>query len=169
MNKTIYLAGGCFWGLQAYMKKLPGVLETEVGYANGKIENPSYEEVCKNDTGHAETVKVVYNSERLSLEMLLKAFFEVVDPTQLNEQGEDKGTQYRNGIFYVENEDVSVIREAIEAVKAIYDKPVVTEMGELENFYPAEEYHQDYLDKNPGGYCHINLFDAEKFIRENHL
>lgn len=169
MNKTIYLAGGCFWGVQAYMKKLPGILETETGYANGKTEHPSYEEVCKNDTGHAETVRVVYNPEILPLEILLKAFFKVVDPTQLNQQGEDVGTQYRNGVFYIEDADKPVIEEMIEHLKKMYRKPVVTEVKALENFYPAEEYHQYYLDKNPTGYCHINLFDAEEFLRENEL
>lgn len=168
-NKTIYLAGGCFWGVQAYMKKLPGVIETETGYANGRTEAPSYEEVCKNDTGHAETVKVVYDSEVLPLGILLKAFFKVVDPTQWNEQGEDKGTQYRNGVFYVSEEDVPVIEEMVAWLERIHEDPVVTEVKALENFYPAEEYHQNYLDKNPSGYCHINLFDAEEFIRENHL
>ena len=169
MSKIIYLAGGCFWGVQAYMKKLPGILETEVGYANGKTECPSYEEVCKNDTGHAETVKIVYDAEILPLGILLKAFFKVVDPTQLNEQGGDKGTQYRNGVFYVDKEDIPTIEEMIETMKNRCDKPIVTEVKELENFYTAEEYHQNYLEKNPSGYCHINLFDAEEFIRENNL
>lgn len=169
MNQTIYLAGGCFWGVQAYMKKLPGVIETETGYANGKTEYVTYEEVCKKDTGHAETVRVVYDPEILPLEILLKAFFEVVDPTQLNQQGGDIGTQYRNGVFYVEEEDRAVIEQIIEYLQKINQKPVVTEVKPLESFCAAEEYHQHYLDKNPTGYCHINLFDAEKFIRENGL
>lgn len=169
MNKTIYLAGGCFWGVQAYMKKLPGVLETETGYANGKTERPAYEEVCKNDTGHAETVRVVYDPDILPLGILLKAFFKVVDPTQLNRQGGDVGIQYRNGVFYAEAEDKAVIEEMIAYLQTKYQEEVVTEVKPLENFYPAEEYHQYYLDKNPTGYCHINLFDAEEFIRENGL
>lgn len=169
MKKTIYLAGGCFWGVQAYMKKLPGVIETETGYANGKTENPSYEEVCKNDTGHAETVRVVYDPEILPLGVLLNAFFKVVDPTQLNRQGEDVGTQYRNGVFYVEEKDQPIVAEMVEHLQKMHQETVVTEVRELENFYPAEEYHQHYLEKNPTGYCHINLFDAEEFIRENGL
>jgi peptide methionine sulfoxide reductase msrA/msrB len=166
MKNTIYLAGGCFWGVQAYMKKLPGILETEAGYANGNTVNPSYEEVCKKNTGHAETVRVVYEEETISLEIILCAFFKVVDPTQLNRQGGDVGTQYRNGVFYEREEDRSVIENVVERLRESYREPVVTEIKRLENFYPAEAYHQDYLDKNPGGYCHINLFDAEAFIEE---
>lgn len=169
MKKTIYLAGGCFWGVQAYINKLPGVIDTEVGYANGTTERPSYEEVCKNETGHAETVRVVYDSEKIPLGILLKAFFKVVDPTQLNRQGEDVGTQYRNGVFYVEEADLPVIEEMTEWLSAVNEEPVVTEVKKLACFYPAEEYHQEYLAKNPSGYCHINLFDAEEFIRENEL
>ena len=167
MKNTIYLAGGCFWGVQAYMKKLPGVLETEAGYANGKTENPSYEEVCKKNTGHAETVRVVYDAKIIPLEILLRAFFTVVDPTQLNRQGGDIGTQYRNGVFYEREEDLAVIEKVVAGLRESYADPVVTEIQRLENFYPAEAYHQDYLDKNPGGYCHINLFDAEAFIRKH--
>lgn len=134
MKKTIYLAGGCFWGVQAYMKKLPGVIETETGYANGKTENPSYEEVCKNDTGHAETVRVVYNPEILPLGVLLNAFFKVVDPTQLNRQGEDVGTQYRNGVFYVEEEDQPIVAEMVEHLQKMHQETVVTEVRELGTF-----------------------------------
>lgn len=169
MKNTIYLAGGCFWGVQAYMEKLPGILETETGYANGKTENPTYEEVCRNDTGHAEAVRIVYDSDVLPLAILLKAFFKVVDPTQLNRQGGDVGTQYRNGVFYVDETDKPAIEDMIAYLQKINDRPVVTEVKKLENFYSAEEYHQHYLDKNPTGYCHINLFDAEEFIRENGL
>lgn len=169
MKQTIYLAGGCFWGVQAYMEKLPGIVETEAGYANGNTENPSYEEVLRKATGHAETVRVVYDSDILPLMLLLKAFFKVVDPTQLNRQGGDVGTQYRNGVFYVEEADRPVIEDAVAHLRELYDRPVVTEVKPLENFYPAEEYHQHYLDKTPSGYCHINLFDAEEFIRENGL
>lgn len=147
MSKTIYLAGGCFWGVQAYMDKIPGILETEVGYANGNTENPSYEEVCKNNTGHAETVRVVYDPEIIPLGMLLNAFFTVVNPTELNKQSEDEGTQYRNGVYYVDEQDIPVIEEIIEMLRSRYTKPVVTEVKELENFYPAEEYHQKYLVK----------------------
>lgn len=164
--KTIYFAGGCFWGMEAFMKKLPGVAETTAGYANGRTENPTYQEVCSNTTGHAETVKVVYDPEQISLELLLKAFFKVVDPTELNRQGGDVGEQYRNGIYYVDVEDRPVIEAAIEKEKQKYANPVVTECMPLACFYDAEEYHQDYLNKNPAGYCHINLLDADEFIAE---
>lgn len=164
--KTIYFAGGCFWGMEAFMKKLPGVEKTTVGYANGKTEYPTYEEVCSHTTGHAETVRVVYDPEQICLELLLKAFFKVVDPTELNRQGEDIGDQYRNGIYYVDEEDRPVIEAAIQEEKVKYEQPVVTECVPLDCFYDAEEYHQDYLDKNPTGYCHINLLDADEFIAE---
>lgn len=164
--KTIYFAGGCFWGMEAFMKKLPGVKETTVGYANGTKENPSYEEVCSNTTGHAETVRVSYDPGQISLELLLKAFFKVVDPTELNRQGGDVGEQYRNGIYYVDEQDRPVIEEAIKDQQDKYDQTVVTECKKLSCFYTAEEYHQDYLEKNPTGYCHINLLDAEEFVAE---
>lgn len=164
--KTIYFAGGCFWGMEAFIKKLPGVMETAVGYANGTKANPTYEEVCSHTTGHAETVRVVYDPSQITLEMLLKAFFKVVDPTELNRQGGDVGEQYRNGIYYTDEEDRKTIEAAIRAVREKYDQPVVTECRKLVCFYDAEEYHQDYLDKNPTGYCHINLLDAEEFIEE---
>jgi len=163
----IYLAGGCFWGVEKYIKLIRGVLDTQVGYANGKTENPTYEEVCRNNTGHAETVKVVYDPQVLKLELLLDLYFEAIDPTSLNRQGGDVGTQYRTGIYYTDENDLDVITRVIEEQQKKYDKPIVTEVLPLKNFYPAEEYHQDYLDKNPGGYCHIgqNLF--EKAARAN--
>ena len=151
----IYLAGGCFWGMEKYLRSIRGVLSTEVGYANGRTENPSYEEVCRSDTGHAETVKVIYNAEILPLPFLLELYFDAVDPTSVNRQGGDAGTQYRTGIYYVDESDLPVIRRAIENLQKRCDKPVAIEVKPLSNFYPAEEYHQRYLDKNPGGYCHI--------------
>lgn len=164
--KTVYFAGGCFWGMEAFLKRLPGVKETIVGYANGTKANPSYEEVCSHTTGHAETVCVTYDPKEIPLKVLLKAFFYVVDPTQLNRQGGDIGEQYRNGIYYIEEEDAEVIEQAIREQQLRYDRPVVTECKKLSCFYRAEEYHQDYLTKNPTGYCHINLLDAEDFIAE---
>lgn len=166
---TIYLAGGCFWGLEAYMKKLPGVYDTDVGYANGTTENPSYEEVCRNNTGHAETVKVVYDPAGLSTELLLEGFFKVVDPTSVNKQGNDRGSQYRSGIYYVDEADKAVAEAVTAKVQERFTAPIATEILPLDNFYLAEDYHQDYLDKNPGGYCHINLNDADEFIEENNL
>ena len=129
--KTIYFAGGCFWGMEAFIKKLPGVKETAVGYANGTKANPTYEEVCSHTTGHAETVRVVYDPSQITLEMLLKAFFKVVDPTELNRQGGDVGEQYRNGIYYTDEEDRKTIEAAIRAVREKYDQPVVTECRKL--------------------------------------
>lgn len=166
---TIYLAGGCFWGIEAYMKKLPGVADTDVGYANGNTENPTYEQVCGGDTGYAETVKVVYDPDTITTEQLLDGFFKVVDPTSVNKQGNDRGDQYRSGIYYTEEEDKAIAKEAVAKQQKKYTAPIVTEVLPLKNFYLAEEYHQDYLDKNPGGYCHINLKDADQFIKEEGL
>ena len=154
--KTIYLAGGCFWGCQKYFDLIPGVVETEVGYANGPTPNPSYEEV-KRDSGHAETVRVAYDPGALPLRELLEAFFRVIDPTSVNRQGEDEGIQYRTGIYYVDGADLDVIRPALAELAARYDAPLAVECKPLENFYPAEEYHQKYLEKNPNGYCHIRF------------
>lgn len=166
---TIYLAGGCFWGIEAYMKKLPGVRDTDVGYANGNTENPTYEQVCYDNTGHAETVKVVYAPALISTEQLLDGFFKVVDPTSINRQGNDRGSQYRSGIYYVDEADKAIAESAAARQKENYKDPVVTEILPLNQFYLAEDYHQDYLDKNPGGYCHINLNAADEFIGEEGL
>lgn len=166
---TIYLAGGCFWGIEAYMKKLPGVYDTDVGYANGNTKNPTYEQVCYNNTGHAETVKVVYDTTRITTAQLLDGFFEVVNPTSVNKQGNDRGSQYRSGIYYVDAEDRDTAEAAVAKQQEKYSLPVVTEVLPLDNFYLAEDYHQDYLDKNPNGYCHIDLSDADKFIEKNSL
>ena len=166
---TIYLAGGCFWGLEGYFKRLPGVGATQVGYANGRTENPSYEDVCYKDTGHAETVLVTYNPAVLPIATLLDAFFAVVDPTSVDRQGNDRGTQYRSGIYYTDEADRAEIEAAVERQRPLYAQPIATEVLPLENFYTAEEYHQDYLDKNPGGYCHIDLSAADRFAKENGL
>ena len=163
---TIYLAGGCFWGIEAYVKKLPGVYDTTAGYANGNTEAPTYQEVCYSNTGHTETVQVVYDTSRITTEQLLDGFFKVVDPTSVNQQGNDHGSQYRSGIYYVDEADQAVAEAAVAAQQKAYKAPVVTEVLPLDNFYPAEDYHQDYLDKNPGGYCHIDLRDADEFIAE---
>ena len=154
--KTIYLAGGCFWGCQKYFDLLPGVCGTEVGYANGPIAHPSYEQV-KAHAGHAETVKVDYDPAVLPLQTLLEKYFAVIDPTAVNHQGEDTGIQYRTGIYYTQIEDAPVIDEALRALAARYDQPLAVEHQALENFYPAEEYHQKYLEKHPDGYCHIHF------------
>lgn len=153
----IWLAGGCFWGAEAFFKHVPGVIYTEVGYANGKTENPAYEEVCHGNTGHAETVHIKYNPGRLSLKHLLDYFFRIIDPTILNRQGHDTGTQYRTGIYYQAPADKSIIEAYINNKQKEYSQKILTEVLPLNNFYRAEEYHQEYLDKNPGGYCHIDL------------
>lgn len=165
--REMYLAGGCFWGIEAYLKKLPGIYDTDVGYANGNTENPTYEEVCYEKTGHAETVKVTYDTSVLSTEKLLKAFFKVIDPTSKDKQGNDRGSQYRSGIYYVDDSDVPAMNNAIKKQQIKYKNAFVTEILPLDNYYSAEKYHQDYLDKNPNGYCHINLNDADKFIKED--
>ena len=154
-KKTIYFAGGCFWGVEHFFKGVDGVLEAVPGYANGNTENPSYKEVYTDTTGHAETVKVTYNPDRVSLEMLLKLFFTVTDPLTLNRQGHDEGTRYRSGVFYADAEDRPVIEQAFRQTEARLGVPIVTELEPLRCFYPAEEYHRDYLDKNPEGYCHL--------------
>lgn len=164
MSKSIYLAGGCFWGCEKYFSLLPGVTATQVGYANGQTENPSYEQVCREHTGHAETVKVTYDPQVISLPFLLACYFEVIDPTAVNRQGGDVGTQYRTGIYYVDASDQQIIAESLHELQQKHEKPIAVEAKPLENFYAAEAYHQKYLDKNPGGYCHIgsSMFEMAK-------
>ena len=157
MQNEIYLAGGCFWGVEAYFLRLKGINSTEVGYANGEIDNPTYEEVCIGQTGYAETVCVEYNPEIITLEALLFHFFKIIDPTTLNRQAFDAGTQYRSGIYYTNDDDIDIIKNVIRDEQKKYRKPILTEVKKLENYYKAEEYHQKYLEKNPNGYCHINL------------
>lgn len=164
-NKLIYLAGGCFWGAEKYIGLVNGVLETEVGYANGNTKNPTYEDVCRSNTGHAETVKVIYNPEELSLENLLKLFYKVIDPTAVNRQGNDIGSQYRTGIYYVDKEDEAIIKASLDELQKEYKEPIAIELVELKNYYIAEEYHQMYLDKNPSGYCHIGELEFHE-LRE---
>lgn len=163
--KEIYLAGGCFWGTQKYLSLIPGVTKTDVGYANGRTENPSYEQVCRENTGHAETVHLMYDERFISLSFLLEQFFKVIDPTVLNRQGNDIGTQYRTGIYFTHPEDEADILKALQALQEKIKKKVVVEVLPLANYYLAEEYHQDYLDKNPSGYCHISYgkFDEARF------
>ena len=155
--KEIWLAGGCFWGVEAYIARIYGVYDTVSGYANGKTENPSYEDVCRKNTGHAETVYVKYDPRIVTLEEILYFYFKVIDPTILNRQGNDTGEQYRTGIYYKEPSDFEVIINVIAQEQKKYGKPILTEVLPLNNFYKAEDYHQDYLEKNPGGYCHIDF------------
>ena len=158
----IYLAGGCFWGTEKYLSSIRGVLSTQVGYANGETENPTYEDVCHHETGHAETVRVVYDPVILQLEFLLELYYESIDPVSVNRQGGDSGTQYRTGIYYVNDEDRQVVERSVAQLQKRYNKPIAIEVEPLRNFSPAEEYHQKYLDKHPSGYCHISRAKFEK-------
>jgi len=156
--KTIYLAGGCFWGTDAYMARVLGVAETESGYANGMTPLPvTYEEVYTDTTGYAEVVKVVYDVTRVTLAEVLDEFFSITNPTTLNKQANDVGTRYRSGIYYVDEADIPIIESAIAKVQAGFAEPVVTTIEPLVNYQVAEAYHQNYLDKNPNGYCHVQF------------
>lgn len=163
-QNVIYFAGGCFWGTEHFFKQVRGVTATEVGYANGNFDKPTYEQVSTGNTGAAETVKVTYDPEIVDLGLLVDLYFKTIDPTSLNQQGNDKGTQYRSGIFYADKNDEKLIREKIKELSKNYFQKIVVECEPLRKFYHAETYHQNYLDKNPGGYCHIEpgLFDMAK-------
>ena len=155
MTKEIYFAGGCFWGTEHFFKQIEGVIETEVGFANGHTENPTYKEVYTDQTGFAETVYVKYNPDVVSLEFLLNMFFKAIDPTSLNKQGEDEGTRYRTGVYYTSDDDLAVIEKVFAQEQQNHQQPLAVEKLPLQNYYSAEDYHQDYLDKNPTGYCHL--------------
>jgi len=161
--KTIYLAGGCFWGMQKFLDQFGGVLNTEVGYANGPDRAPSYEEVC-HDSGHAETVRIDYDPTLITLSRLLEYYFMVIDPLSVNRQGGDRGIQYRTGIYYTDEAQRPEIEAVYQAEEKKAGSKLAVELAPLRNFFPAEEYHQKYLDKNPGGYCHIprSFFEMEK-------
>lgn len=152
--KTIWLAGGCFWGTQKFFDQFEGVVRTETGYANGPEKKPSYEDVCA-DSGHAETVRIDYDERRISLTQLLQYYFTVIDPLSVNRQGHDSGIQYRTGIYYEDEKDLEEIRAEYSRQEEKAGARLAVEVEPLRNFFPAEEYHQKYLDKNPGGYCHI--------------
>jgi methionine-S-sulfoxide reductase len=157
-NDEIYLAGGCYWGLEKLLIDLSGVNETEVGFVGGHVKNVCYKEVTKGDTGHAETVKVNFDSSQLSLEDLLRYFFKIHDPTTLNQQGNDRGSQYRSAIFYTHDNQRIIAEEIIQLVNqsSAWNSPILTEIEKFDVFYPAEESHQKYLQKNPDGYsCHF--------------
>ena len=153
--KTIYLAGGCFWGTQHFFDQFSAVLTTETGYANGRTDAPSYEDVRYRNTGHAETVKITYDEARMPTGQLLRYYFMTIDPLSLNRQGGDVGTQYRTGIYYDDESLLPDIRAAVAEEEAKVGEPLAVEVLPLRQFFRAEEYHQDYLVKNPGGYCHI--------------
>lgn len=155
--KKIVLAGGCFWGVEEFLSRINGVIYTEVGYANGRTDNPTYEDVCYKNTYFAEACLVEYDEKVLSLEDLLKEYWSIIDPTVLNRQGPDVGSQYRTGIYYLNDNDIETILKSKEENQMNYDKKIVTEVVPLITYYKAEEYHQKYLKKNPNGYCHIKL------------
>ena len=162
--RDIYFAGGCFWGVEEYFSRIPGVHDVTVGYAGGAKENPTYEEVCSGKTGHAETVHVRYDPKIVSLKTLAEQFFEIIDPFSVNRQGNDMGSQYRTGMYYVDARDEPVLASVMAEAREEHGKPPAVELLPLRNYYLAEEEHQDYLRKNPGGYCHIN-FSSLKDIR----
>jgi methionine-S-sulfoxide reductase len=156
-KETATLAGGCFWGMEEIIRSIPGVIETNVGYTGGKVDNPNYNIVKLGTTNHAESVEVIFDPTKLSFKDLLGYFFRMHDPTTLNQQGNDKGTQYRSVIFYHSENQKKVAEEKIKEIESSkkWDKPIVTQLVPATKFYLAEDYHQDYLKKNPGGYtCH---------------
>ena len=159
-QRIIYLAGGCFWGLEAYMERIQGVTDAVSGYANGKGDTTNYQ--LLHATDHAETVKVTYDPDKISLDKLLQYYFRVIDPTSINKQGNDRGRQYRTGIYYQNEQDKAVIEAALKTLQSKYQEPIQIEVEPLKNYVEAEEYHQDYLKKNPNGYCHIDIKKADE-------
>ena len=157
MIKSIYFAGGCFWGTEHFFKQIEGVTFTETGYANGSTPDPTYRQVYTDTTGYAETVHVEYDNDVIDLEFLVRMFFKAIDPTSLNRQGEDVGTRYRTGIYYTDAEELPCIKKIYDEIGRQYENPLVVELEPLKNFYRAEDYHQDYLENNPDGYCHLPL------------
>ena len=166
--KEIYLAGGCFWGTEHYFKQIDGVVDTEVGYANGTTEDPTYKEVCTDKTGFAETVHVRYDPNKVSLRFLLEMYFKAIDPTSVNQQGHDIGTQYRTGVYYTDSADEATIKEIFTEQQQYVKGMIAVENLPLKNFYKAEDYHQNYLDKNPDGYCHLpkSLFEFARKAKD---
>ncbi len=169
--KKIYFAGGCFWGTDHLFSLVDGVVKTTAGYANSLVPYPSYEQVCTGRTGAAETVEVEYDDTKVGLTDLLSIYFRSIDPTSLNRQGNDIGTQYRTGIYYTDEADIPVIEAFVAMVQRRHKEPLVVEVEKLENFYPAELYHQEYLYKNPQGYCHVDpaLFEEVRNRKPRNL
>ena len=161
--RSLYLAGGCFWGMQKFFDQFTAVVSTQVGYANGPDDAPSYQDVCQN-SGHAETVRIDYDETKLSLPELLDLYFMVIDPLSVNKQGGDEGIQYRTGVYYTDPDQLPDIQAAFDGEAQKVGTPLAVELLPLQNFFPAEEYHQKYLEKNPGGYCHIpqRMFSLRK-------
>ena len=163
--REIFFAGGCFWGVESYFSQVPGVRYATVGYANGDTANPSYQEVCTGKTGHAETVHLVYDPDQVSLQTLTEHFFLIINPLTLNRQGNDSGSQYRSGVYYTDEGDLELLQQVRDAEQEKYTAPIQTELLPLRCYYLAEDYHQDYLEKNPGGYCHIDFSSLADFPR----
>ena len=155
-QRDIWFAAGCFWGAQKFFKMIPGVEFTEVGFANGWEQNPTYEQVYTDTTGHAECVHVRYNPEAISLKELVRLYFKIIDPLSLNRQGEDEGTRYRTGVYYEDERDSDILSGEFRKIEKKLGCALAVELRHLNCFYRAEEYHQDYLDKTPGGYCHLS-------------
>lgn len=165
----IYFAGGCFWGIGAYFSLVPGVADTASGYANGTTEDPTYEDVCRGDTGFAETVRVRYDPDAVSLQNLVEHYFGLIDPLSVNRQSNDSGSQYRTGVYFVDEQDRALLEEAFAEEEALVGQPLAVELEPLENFYEAEAYHQDYLEKNPAGYCHVDFSGLRAFLEDGSL
>ena len=160
--KRIIFAGGCFWGVEAYFKQLKGVLKTTVGYANGNFANPTYKDLLDGKATHSEAVEILYDEDSINLEMLLDHLFRIIEPTNLDHQGGDFGRQYRTGIYYRTEEDFVVCKNFLELQQKQYKQEIRVELLKENGYFLAEDYHQDYLDKNAGGYCHVNLSLAKK-------
>ncbi|HHX78207.1 MAG TPA: peptide-methionine (S)-S-oxide reductase MsrA [Acholeplasmataceae bacterium] len=164
--KRIIFGGGCFWGVEAYFKQLKGVMNTTVGYANGNFANPSYQDLIAGKATHSEAVEIMYNENIISLNELLDHLFRIIEPTNLDHQGGDFGHQYRTGIYYRDEEDYVISKNFINEQQKNYKQKIKVELVKEEGYYLAEDYHQDYLDKNSGGYCHVNLSLAKKGERK---
>lgn len=169
-TRKIYLAGGCFWGVEEYFRRLKGTVNTKVGYANGIRDGVSYRDVCSGTTGHTETVELVYDPIVLPLEAIIDHLFRIIDPTSLNRQGNDIGTQYRTGIYYTDDNDRTIIEATIAILASSIDGPLAVEVQALENFTIAEDEHQLYLNVNPGGYCHVDFSVANADeLKDNYI
>ena len=156
--REIFFAGGCFWGTEHFFKQIEGVIETQVGYANGNVNRaPTYQDVCTDTTGFAETVRVVYDEEKVGLTFLTRMYFRAIDPLSINRQGHDVGTQYRTGVYYTDPAQLPPVQAVFREEEKRVGQSLAVELQPLSNFFPAEDYHQDYLNKNPQGYCHLPL------------
>lgn len=167
MNREIVFAGGCFWGVQEYFSRIPGVVSATAGYAQSNVANPDYRQVCSGRTGAVEAVRIIFNPDRVSLEQLARRFFRIIDPLAVNRQGNDMGTQYRTGMYYLNQTEKEMLESVYREEERKYKSRLAVELLPLKNFYPAEEYHQDYLKKNPGGYCHISFDSLDEPLPED--